>query len=346
MKYYLTKPFLILLLILALAACYLVFRPFIAEILVAAVLVSIFYGPYKWLTKKLKGRKNISAVIMCILLVLVIIIPVVNLIVYAGGESIEAYQDSVQFLNENNAEGFLQNSFLNRFNALGLDADSLKSFATDILKQSSDWLVNGATALIKGTTKLIFSLSMIILAMFFFFVDGKNMLNKLMYWSPLPNKYDLEIFKKFRVVSYSVIVSTFVTAAAQGIVGAIGFIIIGLPAFLAGLLMGFLSLLPYVGSAIIYVPVGVFLLATGQIWQGIFLLAWGAIVIGNTDNIIRGYMIKGKAQVNPIFIIFSILGGIALFGFWGVIIGPLIISVAVTILHIYELEYKDALDKR
>jgi predicted PurR-regulated permease PerM len=181
--------------------------------------------------------------------------------------------------------------------------------------------------------------------MFFFFVDGKNMLKKLMYWSPLKNSYDMEIFKKFRSVSYTVFVTTFVTAGAQGIIGAIGFIIIGLPAFFAGILMGFLSLLPYIGSAFIYVPVGVYLLLVGEIGKGIFLLAWGAIVIGNTDNILRGYMIKGKAQVNPIFIIFSILGGITLFGFWGVIIGPLIISIAVTVLHIYELEYTNSLDK-
>jgi predicted PurR-regulated permease PerM len=344
-KDHLSKHFLIILVVLVIVACYLVFKPYIPEMLIAAVLVSIFYKYYERLTRFLNGRRNIAAGIMCFFLVLVIIIPIVNLIIYSGQQSVQAYQNTVHFLNENNLDSVLEGSYLSNLNVFGFDPTSIKEFVIDILKQASNWLVGGATTLITETTKFIFSLFMIILTMFFFFVDGKNMLKRAMYWSPLKNSYDLEIFKKFRSVSYTVFVTTFVTAAAQGVVGAIGFIIIGLPAFFAGILMGFLSLLPYIGSAFIYVPVGVYLLLIGDIWKGIFLLFWGSVIIGNTDNILRGYMIKGKAQVNPIFIIFSILGGISLFGFWGVIIGPLIISIAVTILHIYELEYTDSLDK-
>jgi len=340
----LSRPFLITLLVLVLVACYLVFQPYLAEILIAAVLVSIFYKLYEKLVRFLKGRRNIAAGIMCFFLVLVIIFPIVNLIIYSGQQSVQAYQSTVQFLNENKMETVLEDSYLSQLNVFGFDPASIEQFIMDTLKKSSNWLVDGATTLITETTKFIFSLFMIILTMFFFFVDGKNILNKIMYWSPLKNSYDLEIFKKFRSVSYTIFVTTFVTAAAQGLVGAIGFIIIGLPAFFAGILMGFLSLLPYIGAAFIYVPVGVYLLFIGEVWKGIFLLLWGSIILGNTDNILRGYMIKGKAQVNPIFIIFSILGGIVLFGFWGVIIGPLIISIAVTVLHIYELEYANSLD--
>jgi predicted PurR-regulated permease PerM len=345
MKDNLSKPFLIILVLLVLVACYLVFKPYLSEILVAAVLVSIFYKLYEKLVRFLNGKRNIAAGIMCFLLVLVIIIPIVNLIIYSGQQSVEAYQNTVQFLNENDMETVLQDSYLSELNVFGFDPASIEQFVTDTLRKSSNWLVGGATTLIAETTKFIFSLFLIILIMFFFFVDGKNILKKLMYWSPLKNTYDLEIFNKFRSVSYSIFVSTFVTAAAQGLVGAIGFIIIGLPAFFAGILMGFLSLLPYIGAAFIYVPVGVYLLLIGEVWKGIFLLAWGAIVLGNTDNILRGYMIKGRAQVNPIFIILSILGGISLFGFWGLIIGPLIISITVTVLHIYEMEYTNSLDK-
>ncbi|MFP4514524.1 MAG: AI-2E family transporter [Parcubacteria group bacterium] len=342
----LSKNFLIVLVVLVLVACYLVFRPYLPEILIAAVLVSIFYKLYEKLVRFLNGRRNIAAGIMCFFLVLVIIFPIVNLIIYSGQQSVQAYQNTVQFLNENDMETVLQDSYLAQLNVFGFDPASIEQFITDTLRRSSNWLVDGATTLITETTKFIFSLFMIILTMFFFFVDGKNILKKLMYWSPLKNSYDLEIFRKFRSVSYTVFVSTFVTAAAQGLVGAIGFIIVGLPAFFAGILMGFLSLLPYIGAAFIYVPVGLYLLLIGEVWKGIFILAWGAIVIGNTDNILRGYMIKGKAQVNPIFIIFSILGGIVLFGFWGVIIGPLIISIAVTVLHIYEMEYASSLDNK
>jgi len=346
----LTKPFLLILLGLVLVGCYFVFRPFLTEILVAAILASIFYTPYLKLTKFLKGRQNLAALLMCLFLVMLIIIPTVRLVIYAGQQSVTAYAQAVNFFNSHSVNGVIQPSALpdNLFGTINLtqyyDNETFKNLFLDTLKQSSNWLLSGATMLVKGTTSFIVSLFIIIITMFFFFVDGKKMLERLMYLSPLPNIYDREIFQKFRTVSYTTILSTFVTASAQGLVGAIGFAIIGFPAFLAGVLVALLSLLPYLGSMIFYVPVGLYYLIVGKIWQGIFILLWGAIIIGNIDNVIRAYMIKGKAQVNPIFVVFSILGGIVLFGFWGVVLGPLIIAIAVTIFHIYELEFCEALD--
>lgn len=346
----LTKPFLILLLGLVIIGCYLVFKPFLTEILVAAILVSIFYSPYLKLTKFLKGRQNLAALLMCLFLVLLIIIPTVRLVIYAGEESVHAYSQAVIFFNNHSVNGVLQPSVLPD-HILGVidvskyyDNETFKNLFLDVLKKSSNWLLSGATILVKGTTSFIVSLVIIIVTMFFFFVDGKKMLERLMYLSPLPNAYDREIFQKFRTVSYTTILSTLVTATAQGIIGAIGFAIVGFPAFLAGIIVALLSLLPYLGSMIFYVPVGLYYLLVGQIWQGIFILLWGAVIIGNIDNIIRAYMIKGKAQVNPIFVVFSILGGVVLFGFWGVVLGPLIIAIAVTIFHIYELEFCESLD--
>lgn len=346
----LTKPFLLILLGLVLIGCYFVFRPFLTEILVAAILVSIFYTPYLKLTNFLKGRQNLAALLMCLFLVMLIIIPTVRLVIYAGQQSVTAYAQAVNFFNSHSINGVIQPSALpdKLFGSFNLaqyyDNQTFKNIFLDILKQSSNWLLSGATMLVKGTTSFIVSLFVIIVTMFFFFVDGKKMLERLMYLSPLPNAYDKEIFQKFRTVSYTTILSTFVTASAQGLVGAIGFAVVGFPAFLAGVIVALLSLLPYLGSMIFYVPVGLYYLLVGKIWQGIFILLWGAIIIGNIDNIIRAYMIKGKAQVNPIFVVFSILGGIVLFGFWGVVLGPLIISIAVTIFHIYELEFCDSLD--
>lgn len=342
----LTKPFLLLLVFLVLIGCYLVFRPFLTELFVAVILVSIFYRPYEFLVRKLKGRRNIAALFMCLFLVVVVLVPAIRVVAYAGQKSVTAYSQAVEFFNNKDLDAVLNDDSFNSgvfkyFNLSELSEKNqyIQDFFLDILKRSSNWMISGATIVVKETTNFIVSLVMIILAMFFFFVDGKRMLNSLMYLSPLPNKYDREIFAKFRAVSYTTFVSTFVTAAAQGLVGAIGFAIVGFPALLAGILVALLSLIPYLGSMIFYVPVGVYYLLTGDIWQGFFILGWGFLIIGTIDNLIRAYMIKGKAQVNPVFILFSILGGIALFGFWGVALGPLIVALTVTIFHIYEMEF-------
>jgi len=347
----LTKPFVIILMILVLFGCYFVFRPFLKEILIAVIMATVFYTPFEWLSRRLRGRRNLAALIMCLLLVLIIIIPALRVLVYAGQKSVAAYSQTVQFfdshdLNDVFKSDTFQNSIFKNIDLIGFSErnEHIKSVFLNTLKQSSNWLLSGATMAVKETTNFIVSLVLIILTMFFFFVDGKNLLHRLMYLSPLPNHYDQEIFKKFRSVSYATFISIFVTAAAQGVVGAIGFAIVGFPALLAGVIVGLLSLLPYLGSMIFYIPMGIYYLLVGRIWQGIFILLWGLFIIGFIDNIIRTYMVKGKAEVNPIFAFFSILGGITLFGFWGIVLGPLILAITVTIFHIYELEFCGSLE--
>ncbi|MFA5130988.1 MAG: AI-2E family transporter [Patescibacteria group bacterium] len=347
----LTKPFLLILVVMVIFGCYLVFRPFLTEILMAAVLATIFYKPFLALTKLLKGRQNLAALLMCLLLVALIILPSVKLVIYGAEKSVAAYDDTVTFFNDHTINDVFKNRLfqatpLRLFNLESFNFQD-KAFQTTILttfKDSSTWLLSGATSAVRETTSFVLSVLLIILIMFFFFVDGKKMLQRLMYLSPLPNKYDEEIFRKFSIVSYTTLVSTFVAAFAQGIAGAIGFAIVGFPPFLAFILIALLSLLPYLGSLVFYVPVGIYYLLVGDLWQGIFVLAWGALVISLIDNVVRAYMIKDKAEINPIFVFLSILGGIALFGFWGVIVGPLLVALAVTIFHIYELEFCGSLE--
>jgi len=347
----LTKPFLLILVVLVLVGCYLVFRPFLTEIFVAAILASVFYTPFVRFSKFLKGRDKLAALLMCLLLLVIIILPAFKLLTYAGDKSVLAYSASVEFFNNHTVNDLFKTDFFSRGALRYLHLENYNFYNTtfqntllDILKQSSDWLLSGATFALKETTNFVISLILIVITVFFFFVDGKKMLSGLMRLSPLADKYDRELFRKFRTVSYTTFVSTFVAAIAQGVVGGIGFAIVGFPAFLAGVIIALLSLLPYIGAAIFYIPIGLYYLLAGDIWQGVFVLLWGTFVVSTIDNVIRTYMIKDEAEINPIFVLFSILGGVLMFGFWGVILGPLIIALAVTVLHIYILEFGDPLE--
>ena len=308
----LTKPFILILIILVIIGCYFVFRPFLMEILVAAILSSIFYKPYNKLTKLFGNRRQLAALMMCLFLVIAIIVPTVNLLVYAAGKSVVAYSQTVDFFNQHDFNQVIEAQVLNSsvVRQLGFNGQDkgFQDTVLNVLRSSSEWLISGATYAAKETANFIISLVLIILSMFFFFVDGKNILKRFSSLSPLPTRYDQEIFNKFRSVSYTTFISTFVTAAAQGVVGAIGFAVVGFPAFLAGVLVALLSLLPYLGSMIFYVPVGLYYLMIGKIWQGVFVLLWGMLIIGTIDNVIRTYMIKGKVAVNPIFAFFSTTG--------------------------------------
>jgi predicted PurR-regulated permease PerM len=353
-----TNYFLVFLIIAIIYACYLIFKPFLGELLIATILVTLLYTPYEKLVKLFHGRRNLASALMVFLIILLIILPLVNFLTYTAQRSIDAYGNVVAFINAGGlnqiASKIIDSPFTKFISSFGFSMDSIQAFVLDKANLAKAWvtsssgiltLVSGASGLIAGTANFIISLVIIIFSMFFFFTDGKKMVEKIMYWTPFPNKYDKAIFKKFKDVSSSTIISTFVTAIAQGLIGALGFLIVGFPIFFTSIALAFASIIPYVGTALVWAPVGLYLLLIGKIWQGIFLIIWGAVVIGNSDNLIKAYLIKDKAEVHPLFIVFSILGGLSLFGFWGIIYGPLIIALAVTILHIYEMEYESVLEK-
>lgn len=358
-RHFISKAFLLFIIVSVLYFCYLVFKPFLGELLIATILVTIFYHPYEQLAKLLRGRRNFASIIMCLLIILLIIVPLVNFVSYTAQRSIDAYGEFTLFVNQgglNEVVEKINNSPILKFlDKLGMSRDGLKSFLSEKAELAKAWVVSGAggkailnsaTGLIASTANFIISIVIVIFSMFFFFVDGPKMLDKLMYWTPLPNKYDKIIFKKFKDVSSSTMTSTFVTAIAQGLIGAVGFLIAGFPVFFTSMAMAFASIIPYVGTALIWAPVSIYLLVIGKIWQGIFIVIWGSVIVGNSDNLIRAYLIKDKAEVHPLFIVFAILGGLSLFGFWGIVFGPLVIALAVTILHIYELEYEQVLDRK
>ncbi len=330
-------------------ACFYVFRPFATDIAIAAILVTIFYKPYLKLTDFLKGHRHTASFLMCLFLLIIIILPTVNLVAYTANKSVQAYSEAALYFENNNFSDIVKLPIVEKLNLENVlisaqGNDVINDVMLDFFKKSSNWMISGAKSLVVGTTNFVLSLVIIILTMYFLFVDGRKMVDYIMYLLPLKDKYNKEIFKKFHEISHTTVTSTFVVAIAQGVVGAIGFAIVGFPAFLAGVIVSILSLFPVVGSALFYVPMALYYLLMGQTWQGIFILLWGFLIIGTIDNIIRAWMIQGKAQVNPIFVVLSVLGGITLFGFWGVVLGPLIVSLMVTMLHIYSLEFASELD--
>ena len=147
--------FLLLLVFASLFLVFILFKPFLVEIIISAVLSSVFYKIYLYLTKVFFNKKHLAAFLMCFLLLLLVIIPVTNLIIYAGKKAPLAFETLNNVLNQTE---IFQGDILNKFNIPGINEDEVKSFVINITKGISDWLVAGATVIIKGTTSFIFSL--------------------------------------------------------------------------------------------------------------------------------------------------------------------------------------------
>ena len=336
--------FLLLVLVAALALCWLIFKPFLMTILLAGMLASIFFRPYRWLTARLGGRPNVAAMVMTIVVALVIIIPGGYFIRLLSVEAIDVVGRLSHIVTSGSFQEVVVNKVIEPLRFVDPDFQKVQSYLGQVSAKAGGYAVDIGAAIVRNTTNFILHFIILVLTLFFFFRDGQALLEHVMRLTPLSNRYDRAIFQKFRDVSYVSVISTFIIAIAQGIVGAIGFAIAGLPALVPGVLMAFSSLLPYVGPAIVWLPTGGYLLLTGNAFGGLAVIIAG-VISGVVDNALRPYLMKGKTAVHPMIIFFSILGGIIAFGFWGIVLGPLIIALTFTLLHIYELEYGDLLER-
>jgi predicted PurR-regulated permease PerM len=192
-----------------------------------------------------------------------------------------------------------------------------------------------------GFAGVIIGFFMMLLAAFFFYTEGERLIGELRFLSPLPDEYDEEIIHKFRGVVDATFRGQVLTAIAQGLVTGIGLAIARVPApALWGAVAALFSLIPMVGAAAVWVPASIYLFilaSMGQIgWGwGIFLVIWGAAVVSVVDNLIRPWAMKAGTNMHAIVLFFSILGGISAFGFVGLILGPLVFALLVTVVAIY-----------
>jgi len=325
---------------LSLVIAFLIFRPFLLEIIIGGVIASVCFPLYQRLLKVFKNRKKLSALIITFAILFIIIFPTTKLIIYAAKQAPAAFISLNETLNE---ADILENDLLKKLNIPALNGDGLKKTLADLSIWFNNWLITAAQTLVVSTWGFFFSLLIILLSIFYFLVDGTSIRKKIIRYSPLPENYNLEIIKSFQDISRTTLLSLFVCAIIQGLLSASSFAMIGWPFFLIFIISAFLSIIPY-ALTFFYLPIIIYFFATGQIWQGVLVTVWNLFVVVNIDELIRAYISKGKTEINMAFMLFSILGGISLFGFWGIFIGPIVLAITVAVLNVYSKEFKDHLE--
>ncbi|MDY0163955.1 AI-2E family transporter [Desulfobotulus sp.] len=175
-----------------------------------------------------------------------------------------------------------------------------------------------------------------------FFVSIRNhdaLLERFCHLFPLSGTQETRLFERMGLLVRSVFVGTFMTAMAQGAAGGLAFFAVGLPGIFWGAVMAFASLIPVVGTALVWVPAVIWLWATGSGMKALGLLMWCLLVVGSLDNFLRPLFMRGAAQMNGVVVFFAILGGLQLFGFLGLLYGPLIFGLASVFVYIYQVEF-------
>jgi len=336
--------FLVAVIVGVLYLCFLMIKPFLPAVAWTLFLTIIFYPIHQRIARAVRSA-NLGALLSCLAVMSVVVVPAVLMLMALVGDLIDAYHLVEQrilsgawrlSLNpEHNTLLSRSVGWLGRY--IDLSGLNLPSLILENLQRLSGYLVSRSSALITQFSSLIFDAVLVFFSMYFLFRDAGVMTAKLQDLIPLPHNETSEIFQRMRETIHATIYGGVAVALAQGLLGALAFWFLGLPSpVIWGVVMFFFSFLPVVGASLIWIPAAIVLIAQGNIWKGIFLLGWGTLVISMVDNIVRPLVIGGRTRLHTLLIFFSILGGVKVFGFVGLIMGPVVLSVALALIEIFK----------
>ena len=332
--------FLVLILLVTLAFLWLM-MPYFGAILWGLVTAIVFTPVYRWLLRRMNGHPNFSAASTLLLILALVILPAIFLAVSLVQEAATLYT-KFQGGEINLAVMFADlRAALPGWARRLLDSWGLRDFAalqrTVVAAITSGLQEIAARALVFGQGALSFvaALGVMLYLTYFLLRDGDSLGAKVKSAVPLRPSIRDALFDHFVVVVRATMKGTVVVAIIQGILGGTIFAILGVEgALLWGLVMGFFSLVPAVGTAIVWVPVAIFMLVTGDVWQGVVLVLFGVFVIGLVDNLLRPILVGQDTRMPDFLVLIATLAGIELFGLNGFIVGPVIAALFLAVWNI------------
>ncbi|WP_323664771.1 AI-2E family transporter [Pectobacterium carotovorum] len=337
----LTKGFFILILFIVTLAFFDILAPYYSAILWAAVLAIIFHPLKSKIRQKLNDRNGVASLLTVLIIFLLVFIPlgviVSSLVVEINGVYTRLQDSNTQFpvvLAEliqhlpKWARHFLAEHNLD-------NAAKIQQELSQVVLKGGQYLAGSVLLIGKGTFTFFIGFGVMLYLLFFLLKDGAYLVNLILESLPLSTHVKHHLLVKFAAVSRATVKGTVVVAIVQGTLGGIAFSIAGIEgSLLWGSLMAFLSLIPAVGSAIIWVPAAVFLFATDMLWQAIFIVAFFVLVIGLVDNILRPLLVGKDTKMPDYLILIATLGGMEIYGINGFVIGPLIAALFIACWNI------------
>jgi predicted PurR-regulated permease PerM len=333
------KTFLLLLAVASLALLA-VLWPLSGAILWGTVLAILFNAPYRRLSRSL--GQNLGALATILIIVLIVILPLIAVAAALVREATglyEALQQNQSTISANlgAVAAGLPDWLKNLAAWFGLtDLSQFPQTLASVLQQAVQFLLKQALAVGQSTVAFALNLLVMIYLLFFLLRDGEDMFQRIKTAIPLKPEQQNTLFNKFAAVVRATVKGDILVAVVQGALGGLIFWALGLHApVLWAVVMSFLSLLPVLGSMLVWFPAALYLLVTGWVWQGVVLIGFGALVIGLIDNLLRPALVGRDARLPDYVVLLSTLGGLQLFGVTGFVLGPVIAAVFIAVWEMY-----------
>ena len=341
----------VLVLVAAVTALFLaVAWPFLEPLLLGALLAGLFHPLYRWITRLLGGRQSLGAVLTLLLLFILVLGPVSAFLGIVVQQALSISDQAIPWLRQHvgAASTFnLHDWLVQRFPALADYVPSQEQLLQHVgtaAKSAGAFLVTLLSRMTATTAAFILNLFVMLYAMFFFFKDGRKVLERIFYYLPLSDEDEARMLARFTSITRATIKGTVVIGIIQGTLAGIAFWVAGIQgAAFWGTMMTILSIVPGIGAALVWVPAVIILFINGQYLTATLLLAWCAAVVGTIDNFLRPALVGRDAKMPDLLILIGTLGGLFLFGPIGFIVGPIVCGLFLTVWDIYGATFKEVL---
>lgn len=321
-----------------------ILAPFSAAILWAAIIALALHPLYRRVLALLRGREGLAAGLMTLITLVIIIGPTISVLGLLVKQTVDLYQWAAEGVQSGAAIEFWNrwsSAISSRLLALPFVADlDLRGMLIKSLEKFSSNLASHVGALLRNTLLLVVHLFIMLFTLFFFFRNGERYYETGVDLIPFSKEQKKAIAKKLHDTFTAVINGVFLIALGQGIMTGIGFAVFSVPfPVFWGFLAALLALLPVGGAALVWVPGAAYLIISGNVLKGILLSVWGVALVSLPDNFIKPLVIGKKAKLPVFFLFLGILGGLQVYGFLGILFGPLVVTLLTAFTQIYREEF-------
>ncbi|HJS23815.1 MAG TPA: AI-2E family transporter [Pyrinomonadaceae bacterium] len=325
---------------IALYLCWLMLRPFLGVLAWAIVLVIVFYPVHKQLGNRIE-RRGLRALLSCLLVVLVIVLPLTVLTVVLGEELAKVVpnlpsQASDLVQRQTPLLGRVSEWLHNR---VGVDTLRLQEFLTQQIRNSGERLLGASFNLAGNIVSSIIKAFFVIFTMYYLFRDSDKIVAKLPDALPLRREQSETIILRTQQVVSASVYGVVTIAALQGLLGGLMFWILGIPSpVLWAVLMAFVCMIPVAGSFLVWLPLSIYLMMRGYWTRAVILIIWGALIISTVDNFLRPKLVGSQTKLHELLVFFSVLGGISVFGLLGIVLGPVVLAITLGLLQTFHIQ--------
>lgn len=323
---------------------------FLAALFLAAVFTGLIYPVYRWLLERFGGREAVASVTTLVLVFGAIVVPLMLFFGVVVGQAVEVSQIVAPWVErqlENSGSGeHTLPDWVPHAEQLEPYREQIMTKVAGFASRAGGFLVNSLSKVTQVTAVFLINLFVMLYAMFFFLISGPALVQKIMGYLPLSESDKENILKVGLSVSKATIKGTLVIGIVQGALGGVGLAVAGIPgAAFWGTIMVVLSIIPGIGTALVWIPAVIYLFIDGQNVAGTGLAIWSVAVVGTVDNVLRPRLVGKGARMPDLLILVSTLGGLGLFGALGLVIGPVIAALFITAWTIYGQVFEDELSE-